>query len=59
MQTPKLAAIYFLAVFAAGFALGLVRSLWLVPRFGDLTAETLEARIMRSWWRFSAHYPRW
>ncbi len=37
---------YFLAVFSAGFALGIVRILWAVPRFGARAAELMEMPIM-------------
>jgi hypothetical protein len=40
------AAVYFVLVFGAGFALGPVRVLWLVPRVGERTAELLEAPVM-------------
>lgn len=37
---------YFSVVFAAGFMLGPIRVLWLVPRVGERTAELLEAPVM-------------
>jgi len=46
MQAFKAGAIYFALVFAAGFALGTVRTLWIVPRVGTRIAELLEAPIM-------------
>lgn len=52
--TPVLrpAAAYFGIVFAAGFALGTLRTLFLAPRFGELWAVLLELPIMLaiSWW---------
>ena len=38
--------VYLLVVFGAGFALGPIRVLWLVPRVGVRTAELLEMPIM-------------
>lgn len=46
MQAIKAGAVYFALVFAAGFALGTVRTLWIVPRVGTRIAELLEAPIM-------------
>lgn len=40
---------YFAAVFAAGFVLGVVRTLALEPRVGPLMAVTLELPLMLSW----------
>ena len=39
-------ALYFALVFGAGFALGPVRLLWAVPRFGPRVAELMEMPIM-------------
>ena len=46
MQIIKSAAIYFVLVFGAGFVLGPIRVLWAVPRFGERTAELMEAPLM-------------
>jgi len=39
-------ALYFALVFGAGFVLGTVRTLWVVPRLGTRTAELMEMPIM-------------
>lgn len=46
MQILKAAALYFALVFGAGFVLGPIRILWVVPRLGTRMAELLEAPIM-------------
>jgi len=46
MQSLKPGWIYFLLVFSAGFALGIVRTLWVVPWTGVRIAELMEAPIM-------------
>jgi hypothetical protein len=45
-ETLKAGVLYFLLVFAAGFELGTVRTLWVVPKLGVRTAELMEAPIM-------------
>lgn len=40
------AFIYFAAIFAAGFALGVVRYIFLEPRFGELAAVAIELPFM-------------
>jgi hypothetical protein len=42
----KAGALYFALVFAAGFALGIIRQLLVVPRLGVMWAELLEMPIM-------------
>ncbi len=42
----KAGALYFVLVFGAGFALGTVRTLWILPSFGTRRAELMEAPIM-------------
>ncbi|MFK7818324.1 MAG: hypothetical protein AB8G99_06380 [Planctomycetaceae bacterium] len=37
---------YFAVVFAIGFVLGTIRTIWLEPSFGTRTAELLEAPMM-------------
>ena len=45
-KTLKAGVLYFVLVFAAGFVLGAIRTLWVVPRLGVRTAELMEAPIM-------------
>jgi phosphate/sulfate permease len=46
MQILRAAVLYFAVVFAAGFVLGTIRTLWIVPRLGTRTAELMEAPLM-------------
>jgi len=46
MNVLKGGAVYFAVVFAAGFVLGSIRVLWVVPRLGTRVAELIEAPIM-------------
>ncbi len=46
MRILKAGALYFALVFGAGFLLGTIRTLWIVPRLGIRTAELMEAPIM-------------
>jgi hypothetical protein len=46
MQILKAGVLYFALVFGAGFVLGTIRTLWIVPRFGARTAELMETPIM-------------
>ena len=39
-------ALYFAVVFGAGFVLGTIRTLWIVPSVGTRRAELMEAPIM-------------
>lgn len=45
-QITKAGVLYFAIVFGAGFVLGTIRTLWVVPRVGTRTAESMEAPIM-------------
>ena len=45
-ETLKAGVLYFVLVFAVGFVLGTIRTLWVVPRLGVRTAELMEAPIM-------------
>ncbi len=47
MVSPlKPGALYFALVFGAGFALGVLRVLWLVPLVGERWAELMEMPVM-------------
>jgi hypothetical protein len=46
MQILKAGILYFALVFGAGFALGTIRILLVVPRFGTRAAELMETPIM-------------
>ncbi len=46
MQALKGGLLYFVVVFAVGFVLGTIRTLWVIPRFGARTAELMETPIM-------------
>lgn len=46
MKILKAGLLYFVFVFGAGFVLGTIRTIWIVPRFGARTAELMEAPIM-------------
>ncbi len=46
MQILKAGVLYFAFVFGAGFVLGAVRTLWVVPHVGTRTAELMETPIM-------------
>ena len=46
MQAVKAGVLYFAIVFAVGFALGAIRTVWVVPRVGARKAELMEMPIM-------------
>lgn len=46
MQMIKAGIYYFVLVFGAGFVLGTICVLWVVPKFGTRTAELLEMPLM-------------
>jgi hypothetical protein len=45
-QTVKAGVLYFMLVFSAGFVLGTIRILWVVPKLGVRTAELIELPLM-------------
>ena len=52
----KAAGLYFLAVFGAGFVLGTLRVLWLVPQIGSRAAELIEMPFMLAVMVFAARW---
>jgi hypothetical protein len=46
MRILKAGVLYFALVFGAGFVLGPIRILWVVPHFGTRMAELMETPIM-------------
>lgn len=46
MRILKAGALYFALVFGAGFVLGTIRVLWIVPQFGTRLSELMEAPFM-------------
>jgi len=46
MKILKAGVLYFALVFGAGFVLGSIRILWVLPRFGTRMAELMETPIM-------------
>jgi hypothetical protein len=46
MPILKAGVLYFALVFGAGFVLGTIRTLWIVPRLGTRMAELMETPIM-------------
>ncbi len=46
MQILKAGALYFALVLGAGFVLGPIRILWVVPRIGTRMAELMETPII-------------
>lgn len=45
-QAVKAGVLYFTLVFSAGFVLGTIRTLWVVPHIGERRAELMEMPIM-------------
>lgn len=56
MRTLEAGILYFALVFGAGFVLGTIRTLWVVPRTGARMAELLETPIMLAVTIFSARW---
>jgi hypothetical protein len=46
VQILEAGVLYFVLVFAAGFVLGTIRTLWVLPHVGARTAELMESPIM-------------
>jgi ABC-type uncharacterized transport system permease subunit len=46
MRVLQAGVLYFALVFGAGFVLGTIRTLWIVPRVGTRIAELMETPIM-------------
>lgn len=42
----KVGLLYFATVFGAGFLFGIIRTLWIAPRFGKRVAELMESPFM-------------
>lgn len=61
MRVIRAAIRYWLGVFALGFMLGTVRTLWLEPALGPLAAVALELPVMlaASWWWAGRVLARW
>jgi len=56
MRILKSGLLYFGLVFGAGFVFGIIRTLWLVPRFGARNAELMEMPLMLAVIFFSARW---
>lgn len=56
MQVVKAGALYFALVFAIGLVLGIIRTLWVVPRLGARKAELAETPIMLAVSLAAAHW---
>ena len=46
MRTLRASSLYFALVFGAGFTLGVIRILWVVPSLGVRMAELIEAPVV-------------
>jgi hypothetical protein len=60
-QIALAAAAYWELVFAGAFALGVIRTVWLVPRIGELAAVACEVPLVLtlSWWAAQRITARW
>lgn len=56
MQILKAGGLYFGLVFAAGFVLGTIRTLWITPNLGERTAELIESPLMLAVTVFAARF---
>lgn len=52
----RIGGLYFAVVFAVGFVLGTVRTLWVTPQLGARTAELIETPIMLLVIAIAAHW---
>ncbi|MEZ5919807.1 MAG: hypothetical protein R3C60_00495 [Parvularculaceae bacterium] len=59
-RAAKAGAVYFLVVFACGFALGALRTIVITPRIGDTAAVAVESPVMLaiSWYAAGAFVRR-
>jgi hypothetical protein len=46
MRIVKAGVLYFALVFGAGFVVGTIRTLWIIPRLGTRMSELMETPIM-------------
>ena len=56
MQMLEAGTVYFALVFAVGFVLGVIRTLWVVPRVGTRKAELTEMPVMLVVTILAAHW---
>lgn len=56
VQILKAGLLYFAFVFGAGFVLGTIRTLWIVPQVGARMAELMESPIMLAVTFFAARW---
>lgn len=61
LQVLRSGVLYFLLVFAIGFALGTIRTMWIAPSFGAFLSVLIELPVMIlcSWWACGFVQRRW